>query len=130
MIERLRYEAAISRPWQTDRLNALADEFAAALAQQPETEESRTITALSVTLFGVQCYLPASIARSVEERCREAQGWRPIETVPNTNEVVLFCDKRGNRWNQCAHSWDIPECGLPASLWMPLPAAPERGEGE
>ena len=37
LIERLRYEAALSdRPGQTDRLNALADEFAAPLQAEIE----------------------------------------------------------------------------------------------
>lgn len=60
---------------------------------------------------------------------QQPQGWRPIESAPKTSEVVLFCDSRGNRWTQCADNWDVPECGLPASYWMPLPASPEPGVG-
>lgn len=74
----------------TDQLIALADEIVAlatkkdvlvrlqraeriverlrALAAQSE-EEFRAITALRVTLFGVECWLPSSIAKSVELAC-------------------------------------------------------------
>lgn len=37
--------------------------------RDPAEDEGRAITALHVTLFGVQCYLPSSIAEAVEQAC-------------------------------------------------------------
>jgi hypothetical protein len=54
-------------------------------------------------------------------------GWRPISEAPKSSEVVLFCDEDGNRWTQCAHSWEIPVCGKPAKYWQPLPPPPGEG---
>lgn len=54
--------------------------------------------------------------------------WRPIDTVPNTGQVVLFCDPLGNRWTGCAYDWNEPVCGMPASSWVPLPPPPSAKE--
>ena len=37
--------------------------------EQPAEDEGRAITALKVTLFGRECFLPADIAQEVEQAC-------------------------------------------------------------
>jgi hypothetical protein len=54
--------------------------------EQPE-EESRAITALKVTLFGVECWLPSGIAKAVQAACEQpasaaGDAWHPIATAP------------------------------------------------
>src|SRR5690606_32655665 len=121
----------------------------AAAAKQPE---SRAITALKVTLFGVECYLPASIAEAVQERCDESaleqrEGWRPIETAPRDGTRILLgyagihseegywmADANRNHWGETgwfASDEDVL-CKHPShpDAWMPLPTPPNpEGSG-
>jgi hypothetical protein len=46
--------------------------------EQPE-EESRAITALKVTLFGVECWLPSDIAKAVQVACEASQQGSDLE---------------------------------------------------
>lgn len=46
----------------TDRYQEIRD---------PAEDEGRAIAVIKVTLFGVECYLPSSIAEAVEQACAE-----------------------------------------------------------
>jgi len=65
-------------------------------ARALEQPESRAITALKVTLLGVECYLPASIAKAVQERCEQpasaagVEGWMPIDTAPRDGRMLVL----------------------------------------
>lgn len=66
LIERLRYEADISaRPGQMDRLNALADEFAAALEA---AKQQRGHVVGSRTIDGVHVVVATAFTPGVEEQ--------------------------------------------------------------
>ena len=54
--------------------------------------------------------------RSVEP---DRDAWQPIETAP-INQVLLFCDDRGNRWTDLHRR----RTGLPPLYWMSLPVPP------
>lgn len=51
-------------------------------------------------------------------------GWMPIETAPNTDEVILFCDSMWNRWTDCAYDKSEACTGYFPTHWQPLPAPP------
>lgn len=65
-----------------------------ALSPPASDEESRAITALKVTLFEVECYLPSSIAKKVQAACQPAsaavvpEGWVLVPLVPTEDMVV------------------------------------------
>lgn len=51
--------------------------------------------------------------------------WLPIESAPNSDVVVLFCDERGNRWTDVAYDKSEACTGHKPIYWMPLPEPPE-----
>jgi hypothetical protein len=58
----------------SDRIRAIPEELALHPAQPAsQQEESRAITALKVTLFGVECWLPSDIAKAVQAACEASQ---------------------------------------------------------
>ncbi|MFC4727482.1 hypothetical protein [Coralloluteibacterium thermophilus] len=72
--------------------------------------------------------LAAQAARIAEleaalEAAREDE-WRPIETCPNADRVVMFCDERQNIWTDCAWDRSAAATGFYATHWRPLPAPP------
>ena len=66
-----------------------------------------------------------------------ASGWRPIETAPRNYEWIIIADFddnghpnciAGSRWE--SSFWQYWAVRQPPTHWMPLPAAPNRGEVE
>lgn len=64
----------------------------------------------------------------------KAQDWRPIETAPRDEKILLWVP--GERyplkgWWCKRHQWETYECGLISSdtptHWQPLPASPHEG---
>lgn len=73
-----------------------------------------------------------SIAVEAADRLEELTTWRPIETAP-LNERVLLLDGHDQHviGQQTAFGWFIDGHVLPVTPthWMPLPDAPTASEG-
>ena len=66
----------------------------------------------------------------------EAFRWRPIETLPDTDEALVWCPdweqhtigwKEGDKWWMPAEDGDVSEIPTP-SHWLPLPPPPDEGD--
>ena len=111
-----------------------------AIARALEQPESRAITALKVTLFGVECYLPASIAQAVQERCDESaleqrEGFVMVPREPTAEMVNAACAIKLRRLNEFAAGKDgsgieagIREDYAAMLAAAPLPTPPKESE--
>ena len=90
LIERLRYEAVISdRPGQMDRLNALADEFAATLADREGRQQDKLDAARWRYIRRNLCLIgngDGTCAMQAINLPAAIQGW------PEPGQVAEFCD--------------------------------------
>ena len=90
LIERLRYEAVISdRPGQMDRLNALADEFAATLADREGRQQDKLDAARWRYIRRKLCLTgngDGACAMQAINLPANIQGW------PEPGQVAEFCD--------------------------------------
>jgi len=64
-------------------------------------------------------------------RMQQDDGWQPIETCPDDERVVLFCDERNIRWADVACNKTADYCaGFPPMYWRELPTPPARNRNE
>lgn len=68
----------------------------------------------------------AACVRAIS-RALEQNAWQPIETCPNEERVVMFCDELNNIWTEFACNRDdcnFLSVGFPPKYWCELPAPP------
>lgn len=120
-----------------DEMKAVMLDNRAAIIRALEQPESRAITALKVTLFGVECYLPASIAQAVQERCDESaleqrEGFVMVPREPTPEMVNAACAIKLRRLTEFASGKDGSgiEAGIREDYAAMLAAAPKpEGSG-
>jgi hypothetical protein len=72
-----------------------------------------------------------------DEGARRMTEWQPIETAPKDKLILIanwsgaFCNwARSERWNETDKCWGTRWQRFLPTHWLPMPPAPEVGEGD